>query len=217
MRQAADAAAVSATSNVVDVSLKADGLACVRGERLLFSGLTFAAGPGEAIEVRGPNGSGKTSLLKMAAGFLAPAAGSLIVSAPGSRESGAPLVHLLSHLDGLKSAMSPREMVVFYSGLFGGAAKQDDVLSAVGLTKQRDLPVQFLSAGQKRRLSLSRLLVARRPVWLLDEPFASLDSAGRVLIVSLIETHLAGGGIVLAATHDPILATARQINLGIAA
>lgn len=182
---------------------------------MLFSGLTFAANAGEAIEVRGPNGSGKTSLLKIAAGFLAPAAGSLVVS--GASEVGAPLVHFLSHLDGLKSAMSPREMVAFYGGLFGGTAKHDEVLSAVGLAKQRDLPVQFLSAGQRRRLSLARLLVARRPVWLLDEPFASLDAAGRTLIVSLIDRHLADGGIVLAATHDPILASARQITLGVAA
>jgi heme exporter protein A len=185
---------------------------------MIFSGLNFSVSVGEALEIVGPNGSGKSSLLRIAAGFLPPAAGRLALG--GDAATGVDqqtLVHLISHLDGLKAAMSPRETIDFYAGLFSRKDSLGDVLAKVGLERQSDLPVQFLSAGQRRRLALTRLLVAPRPLWLLDEPLASLDVKGRELVVALISSHLASGGIVLAATHDPIIAGLRRISLGAAA
>jgi heme exporter protein A len=204
--------------SVPGLSLEALDLACVRGEKRVFAGLSFSASVGEALEIVGPNGSGKSSLLRIAAGFLPAAAGRLELKRDGAVDPDRQTsVHLISHLDGLKAAMSAGETIAFYAGLFGRKAAVDDSLTQVGLERQRDLPVQFLSAGQRRRLALARLLIAPRPIWLLDEPLASLDSKGRELVVSLITMHLAGGGIALAATHDPILPGVRRISLGAAA
>jgi heme exporter protein A len=204
--------------SVANSSLEARDLACVRGERAVFAGLSFSVRNGELLEIVGPNGSGKSSLLRIAARLLAPAAGTVSMTDEAGREPQS-LVHLISHLDGLKAAMSANETISFYGDLLGRgpAAAAGNVLAQVGLERQRDLPVQFLSAGQRRRLALARLLVAPRPIWLLDEPLASLDAAGRKLVVSLISKHLAEGGLVLAATHDPIVSNARRVTLGAAA
>jgi heme exporter protein A len=204
--------------SVANFSLEARDLACVRGERAVFAGLSFSVRNGELLEIVGPNGSGKSSLLRIAARLLAPAAGTVSMTDEAGREPQS-LVHLISHLDGLKAAMSANETISFYGDLLGRgpAAAAGNVLAQVGLERQRDLPVQFLSAGQRRRLALARLLVAPRPIWLLDEPLASLDAAGRKLVVSLISKHLAEGGLVLAATHDPIVSNARRVTLGAAA
>jgi heme exporter protein A len=203
--------------SVAQLSLEARDLACVRGERTVFARLNFSVVSGEMLEIVGPNGSGKSSLLRIAARLLPPAAGALSLNDEAGREHQS-LIHLISHLDGLKAAMSATETLSFYTGLLSQQVTAPaNALAEVGLERQRDLPVQFLSAGQRRRLALARLLVAPRPVWLLDEPLASLDAAGRELVVSLISRHVADGGLVLAATHDPIVTNARRLNLGAAA
>ena len=211
-------------------ALTAENIACARGERRLFDGLSFTLRAGQALAVEGANGAGKTSLLRLLAGFLAPFAGRVVVrTAEGDSdeaETRARLVGWLGHQDGLKPQMTVREQLVFYARLYsaplrpshlGGAtgtspagaprAGEADLISLleqVGLSRQADLPCRYLSAGQKRRLALARLLVSNRPLWLLDEPFAALDSAGQALVADLMARHCGEGGIVIAATHDPL-------------
>jgi heme exporter protein A len=188
-------------------TLTADGLACMRGERRLFEGLSFRVKAGQALAVEGANGSGKTSLLRMVAGFLSPAAGTLTLTQDGKPvtdpEERGRFIGWLGHQDGLKPQFTVIEQLSFYAALY--AAKVDDaVLEQVGLSRQRDLPCRYLSAGQKRRLALARLLVSNRPLWLMDEPFAALDSAGQALVARLMAIHCGNGGMVVAATHDPL-------------
>lgn len=188
-------------------SLTAEKLACTRGERRLFDGVNFRVSAGQALAVEGANGAGKTSLLRMIAGFLTPAAGTLTVTEDGKPvtdpEERGRFIGWLGHQDGLKPQFTVVEQLHFYAQLY--AAKADDaVLDQVGLTRQRDLPCRYLSAGQKRRLALARLVVSNRPLWLLDEPFAALDAAGQGMIARLMAMHCGNGGIVIAATHDPL-------------
>ena len=188
-------------------TLTADGLACMRGERRLFEGLSFRVKAGQALAVEGANGSGKTSLLRMVAGFLSPAAGTLTLTQDGKpvtdAEARGRFIGWLGHQDGLKPQFTVIEQLRFYARLYAG--KPDDaVLEQVGLSRQRELPCRYLSAGQKRRLALARLLVSNRPLWLLDEPFAALDSAGQALVARLMAIHCGNGGMVVAATHDPL-------------
>jgi heme exporter protein A len=187
--------------------LTAEKLACVRGDRHLFAGLSFRLQAGQALSVEGPNGAGKTSLLRMIAGFLAPAAGTLALTdgaavITDAEERGC-FVGWLGHQDGLKPHFTVIEQLRFYAGLY--AAKADAaLLDRVGLARQRDLPCRYLSAGQRRRLALARLLVSNRPLWLLDEPFAALDAAGQAMVAAAMTAHCGGGGMVIAATHDPL-------------
>jgi len=188
-------------------SLTAEKLACTRGERRLFDGVNFRVSAGQALAVEGANGAGKTSLLRMIAGFLTPAAGTLTVTEGGKPvtdpEERGRFIGWLGHQDGLKPQFTVAEQLHFYAQLY--AAKTDDaVLEQVGLTRQRDLPCRYLSAGQKRRLALARLVASNRPLWLLDEPFAALDTAGQGMIARLMAMHCGNGGIVIAATHDPL-------------
>jgi len=188
-------------------SLTAEKLACARGERKLFEQLSFRVTAGQALAVEGANGAGKTSLLRMIAGFLAPVDGRLVVKTSDreitdSEERGK-LVGWLGHHDGLKPQLTVREKLNFYADLYGAAADAS-VLDQVGLARQADLPCRYLSAGQRRRLALARLLVSGRPLWLLDEPFAALDTAGQTLVAQLMARHCGSGGIIIAATHDPL-------------
>ena len=160
--------------------------------------------------MEGANGAGKTSLLRLIAGFLAPAAGRLLVGTDGG-ESDDPdergrLVGWLGHLDGLKPQVTVLEQLAFYARLHGvGDADLTSTLAEVGLGSARaELPCRYLSAGQRRRLALARLMVSRRPLWLLDEPFAALDAAGQSLMAQVMARHCGQGGIVIAATHDPL-------------
>lgn len=126
-------------------------------------------------------------------------------------------LHYLGHLNGLKGGASPHEHVRYWAGLFGSIAHMDHVLDAVGLTRQADLPARVLSQGQARRLALARLLVAPRPVWLLDEPAAALDAQGRAMLCGLIERHCAQGGVAIVALHEPLtLTAAHTLTLGAA-
>ena len=190
-------------------SLTAEKLACARGERRLFDGLSFCVRAGQALAVEGANGAGKTSLLRLIAGFLAPVSGRILVKTGESESDDAEergrLVGWLGHLDGLKPQMTVLEQLTFYARLHAiRDADLSSVLAQVGLARQSELPCRYLSAGQRRRLALARLLVSRRPLWLLDEPFAALDTSGQALVAQLMARHCGEGGIIIAATHDPL-------------
>jgi heme exporter protein A len=197
--------------------LTARDLACQRGGRMVFCHLHFAVAAGEALIVTGPNGAGKSSLLRLIAGLVDVAAGDLVLS--GGPED-VPLpeqAHYIGHLDALKPAMSVYETAKFWMDFLGGRAT--DIVHAFDvfdLTNLADLPVAYLSAGQRRRLSLARLLIAPRPLWLLDEPSVALDAASLARLVAAIEAHLAAGGLLVAATHQP-LGLARSATLDLAA
>jgi heme exporter protein A len=190
------------------IALEAAGLACVRGQRTVFRDLSFRVGAGDVVAIVGPNGSGKTSLLRMIAGFLSPAAGELrvLLSAGAERDSEerGGFVGWLGHQDGAKPQMTPREILGFYGALYGVPADNKSLLERARLARVADLPCQYLSAGQKRRLALVRLRVVSRALWLLDEPLAALDEDGKQFLRELILEHRANSGIVLAATHEPL-------------
>ena len=190
----------------MSLAVRVEGLSLVRGERRLFADVNLVARAGEWVELRGANGSGKTSLLRAIAGFMRPQAGRIDVS---GLEEPTLAFHYLGHLNGLKGAASPRDHIRYWAGLFA-TPRVRDVLDAVGLSRQADLPVRVLSQGQARRLALARLLVAQRPLWLLDEPAAGLDAQGRVMLCDLIGRHCAGGGAAIVALHEPLALVATQ-------
>jgi heme exporter protein A len=202
------------------VALSGDKLALARGGHLLFRDLSFAVSDGETLSVEGPNGAGKTSLLRLIAGFLEPGAGTLALqTAAGATvsdpEERAKFVGWLGHQDGIKTQLTPAENLSFFARFHGGG----DIafaLNRLGLDRVRDLPVQYLSAGQKKRLAFARLSLINRSLWLLDEPLSSLDAAGRALVAELIAQHCAAGGMVIAATHEPLGVACRHLQLGAA-
>ena len=195
--------------------LSAENLACRRGGRLIFEGLTFRLRPGEAIALTGRNGAGKSSLLAMLCGRLRPEAGTIRVEG-ASDVAPLELSHVVGHRDGLKTALTAQENLAFAQALLGDAVLSPaDALTRVGLPHVAALPVGYLSAGQRRRVALARLLVARRPFWLLDEPMAALDLAAQAMLAGLMREHLAQGGAILAATHGPLgLDGARELRIG---
>ena len=191
-----------------DAELVAEGLACRRGERLVFEGLDCRLRCGGALILTGSNGSGKSSLLRLFATLLSPAAGELLWGGvPVGRDASRyrALVHYVGHLDATKPTLTPREMLGFWAALRGTAAPAiDEALAAFGLGGVGERPCGWLSAGQRRRLALARLVAARSPIWLLDEPTAALDSDGEARLLSLIAEHRAAGGRVAVATHQPL-------------
>jgi len=198
--------------------LSGRGVTCVRGGRNVFSGLDFAASSGEVLAVTGANGSGKTSLLRLIAGLLLPAEGSIALEGGDGELTLPEQAHYLGHRDALKPALSVAENLLFWRDFLGGEVFEADAsLKAVALDHAAHLPAAYLSAGQRRRLSLARLLAVRRPVWLLDEPTAALDAAGQELFASLMRDHLARGGLIVAATHTPLGIETRELRIGGAA
>jgi heme exporter protein A len=195
--------------------LSGRGVRCVRGGREVFSGLDFEASSGEALTITGPNGAGKTSLLRMVAGLLTVAGGSIGLEGGETELTLAEQAHYLGHRDALKPALSVIENLIFWRDFLGGEAFDARMsLAAVGLDHAAQLPAAYLSAGQRRRLSIARLLALRRPVWLLDEPTSALDAAGQSLFAILMRDHLARGGLIIAATHGPIGLAARELRIG---
>jgi heme exporter protein A len=183
--------------------LSGQGLEATRGGRTIFTGVDLSVGAGELLALVGPNGAGKSTLLRLVAGLLAPSAGTLALDPEPA--AGLPAaVHYFGHLDGLKTALTVADNLAFARTLWGGGGDIEAALDAVGLAHLVDLPAGRLSAGQKRRVALARLLVATRPVWLLDEPATALDAAAEDMLGRLIAGHLAAGGLAIAATHRPL-------------
>src|ERR1700733_7949522 len=197
------------------MQLSGRAVRCVRGGREVFSSLDFETNAGEALAVVGPNGSGKTSLLRLIAGVLAPAGGSIALEGGDRELTLAEQSHYLGHRDALKPALSVSENLRFWRDFLGGApADLAESLATVKLDHAARLPAAYLSAGQRRRLSIARLLTIQRPVWLLDEPTNALDTAGQKLFAGLMSEHLARGGLIVAATHAPLGVTTRTLRVG---
>ncbi len=188
------------------------GLACERGDRELFSDVSFAVGSGQALVVTGPNGSGKSSLLRIVAGLLDPSRGTCRAPERGS------FVHALGylgHANALKARLTVRENLEFWGRLTRSGPAAATVLGRVGLGRAANLPAGWLSAGQQRRLALARMLVVRARLWLLDEPAANLDTAGEALLQEELARHRAGGGsVVVTAPTDLAVAGAQRLELG---
>ena len=195
--------------------LSGRGIRCVRGGREVFSGLSFEAAAGEALAVTGANGAGKTSLLRLIAGLLAASGGSIDLAGGEAERTLAEQAHYLGHRDALKPSLSVRENLSFWSDFLGpGTLDTNAALAAVGLDHAAHLPAAYLSAGQRRRLSIGRLLAVRRPVWLLDEPTSALDAAGQDMFAGLMTDHLRHGGLIVAATHTPLGIQTKELRIG---
>ena len=192
-----------------------EGLAIRRGERLLFEGLDLTIRAGEAVALMGRNGAGKTSLLRAIAGLLRPVAGRVVFDGAEEDEARRTGLHLVGHQDGLKPGRKAWEELRFQALWTGGTeASAHAAVHAFDLERLLTLEVRRLSAGQRRRVALARLAASPRPLWLLDEPMAPLDAAHRAAFGTFMEGHLAGGGIIIAAVHDPLPIQARAVELG---
>jgi heme exporter protein A len=198
---------------VTNFCLSVENLALTRGERQLLEGLRFAVSAGETLVIRGPNGSGKTTLLRAIAGFVRPAAGRIALEAAGERTV-PECCHLVGHRDGLRAALTVRENLAFLPALLGEGIGFEEAAARLKLRRLVDLPVGALSAGQRRRAALARLLVSHRPIWLLDEPTSALDTDSHAIVAELMATHAAAGGLTLAATHLDLGVDARVLELG---
>jgi heme exporter protein A len=187
------------------VGLAAHDISCQRGERVLFRDLSFVVQPGEGLLVTGPNGAGKTSLLRQIAGLLPLTAGRLSLEGAKPDAELPELCHYVGHLNGIKTSFTVRENLAFWADFLGendGSVLR--ALGAFGLTPLADFPAGLLSAGQKRKLALSRLYAAPRPIWLLDEPQVSLDAPSLKLLEAAIKDHLEAGGIAMVASHTAL-------------
>lgn len=199
--------------------MRIENLALSRGERQLFQGLDLQINAGEAVALTGANGAGKTSLLRTVAGFIRSDAGQIVFQTEAhdldAEEARRAHMHLLGHQEGLKPTRTARQELTFQAGFMGG--RIDGIVEAIEplqLTALLDLETRKLSAGQKRRLSFARLLAAPRSLWLLDEPLAPLDDMWRGRIAALMDDHLQGGGMILAAVHDPLPVPCMALDLG---
>ncbi len=196
--------------------LSGSDLACQRGGREVFTGVSFSVASGEALTIVGRNGAGKSSLLRMVVGLVRIADGRIALDGGDPELNVAEQAHYLAHQDALKPSLSVAENLRFWSDFLGtGAADIAEPLAAVGLDTLADLPAAYLSAGQRRRLSIARILAVKRPIWLLDEPTSALDAAAQERFAEFMRAHIAGGGLILAATHSALgLNDARELRLG---
>jgi heme exporter protein A len=181
----------------------------------VFSGLSFALDAGQALLVSGPNGAGKSSLLRLVAGLVRIEGGRLELEGGDPEAALGEQAHYLGHQDALKSALTVGENLQFWARYLDGSLAVAPALDAVGLGAIAHLPAAYLSAGQRRRLSIARLIAVDRSLWLLDEPTSALDTAAQAMLAGLMRSHLADGGMILAATHGPIgLESAKELRLG---
>ena len=197
--------------------LSVSGLGCVRGQRDVFHDVEFTLSAGEALALTGPNGAGKSSLLRLIAGLLRAASGRIELESGAADLTIAEQAHYQGHLDALKPSLTVAENLAFWIHYLGGATSPGVALAALGIEGLADLPASYLSAGQRRRLSLARLVAVPRPIWLLDEPTSALDAAAQTRLAELMHQHLAGGGMIVAATHGPLGIDAQELRLGKAA
>jgi heme exporter protein A len=198
------------------MKLFGDRLTSERGARTVFSDLSFEVESGETLLLLGPNGAGKTTLIRMIAGLLQPERGHIrLQGGHGDRTLGEQC-HYVGHLNAVKLSLTVAENVAFWSRFLGGAAGRiSAALEAFGLSALRDIPAGYLSAGQKRRLGLARLLLAERPIWLLDEPMVSLDGAAQEIVTRTVNAFMIAGGLVVAATHASLgFSNSRQLHIG---
>lgn len=195
----------------------ARALDCERGGRLVFAGLDFSVAAGGALVLRGANGSGKSSLLRILAGLLRPAGGALDwagAAVADDPEAHRARLHYVGHLDALKTALTVAENLAFWVGLRGSVDAVGAGLDHFGLGELGDMPVRYLSAGQRRRASLARLVAGEAALWLLDEPTVTLDDASVAALGRAMQTHRAAGGIVVVATHGALeIADARTLDM----
>ena len=200
------------------MGLRGWDLTIERGGRRIIAGLSFEASAGVGLIVTGPNGAGKTSLLRALAGFLPIEAGGFALEGGDPERTVGEQAHYLGHADGVKGALTAGENLAFAAAMLGGQssrAAQQAALARVGLTHAIDFPARLLSAGQRRRVALARLLIAERGLWLLDEPATALDAAAQGTLVEIMRAHLEGGGILVAAAHAPLgLDGAQELRLG---
>jgi heme exporter protein A len=200
--------------------LRAWNLTVERGGRRVIAGLSFKAEAGVGLIVTGPNGAGKTSLLRALAGFLPIESGAVALDGGDGEFTIGEQAHYLGHADGVKTALTAGENLAFAAGMLGGdpsRGRQLEALAALGLAHVIDFPARLLSAGQRRRVALARLIVAKRPVWLLDEPATALDAAAQVTFAAIMQAHLKDGGILIAAVHGDLgLEGVQELKLGLA-
>jgi heme exporter protein A len=201
------------------MKLMAEAVSVRRGDRMVVTHLSFGVEAGEALVLVGPNGAGKTTLIRCIAGLLKPSAGQVRLEGGQPERTLGEECHYVGHLNGVKASLTVEENATFWSRYLGGASERiETALATFGLDAARDIPAGYLSAGQRRRLALARLLLGARPIWLLDEPAVSLDTAARQILTTVVDAHLAAGGMVVAATHMPLgFARSRELQLGVAA
>ena len=201
------------------MNIEASALSVERGGRRIFADLGFRLNAGEALRVTGPNGAGKSTLLRAIAGLLPLAAGQIEVT-PASDARRAELCHYVGHADALKPSLTAFENLAFLAALLAtgsarpGPAAVEAALARLGLGSVADLPVAYLSAGQKRRAALAKLVAVFRPIWLLDEPLTALDLASQDVVTEIMAAHAAQGGILIVATHAPLAIAKAELALG---
>lgn len=199
--------------------LIAEGLAAVRGERVVFRNINFDVESGQSLVLHGPNGSGKTTLLRVIAGLLGVLAGRMrIIDNDGAvltDEARDQSLHFVGHQDSIRPQLRVIETLQFHASLLGASTKYiDAAIDTWGLQSLAELSGGLLSAGQRRRVSLARLSLQRRPLWLLDEPLVALDTPTRARLNDACSKHLSQGGMIVAASHEVFLGDRRTITLG---
>ena len=200
--------------------LRVENLAVARGGRPVLAGVTFTLAGGEALVVTGRNGVGKSTLLRSIAGLLPHTAGLVAIEGAAPEAELPQKAHYLAHADGMKAALTVEENLSFWAGYLARepdarSRTASEALAVVGLSHALRAPFGALSAGQKRRAALARLLVAFRPLWLLDEPMTALDRGSREKFAAVMRDHCARGGLIVAATHEPLgLEEAGELALG---